>query len=300
MPNYFLRRRNKTLGPFDLAKVKKGIAAGQILSSDSIATSANGPWQLVSDVSALQGPVGQPGAGGPSTVAYPSQVAAPSPRASMPQSAAQAMEFRAESEYAAVVHGPYDVVYQLMRDAMTNAKGKIKTDSASQGSLLAKWRYGINPFGLSVSAVMRDAGNGWTRVEVKGFFSDAVDTFRHAKKKARLVLDQFRTLVESQSSVAPATSHAVPASRPGPSAPSAQSAGSGKSYSGMATASMICGIGGLVICGIAGLVGVILGIIALSGMSSSGNDAGRGSAITGIVLGGIAMVLWSLIILANM
>ena len=150
-----------------------------------------------------------------------------------------------------------------------------------------------------MSAVMRDAGNGWTRVEVKGFFSDALDTFGHAKKKARLVLEQFRTLVESQSSVTPDASHAAPASRPGPLPPSAQSVGSGKSYSGMATASMICGIGGLVIFGIAGLVGLVLGIVALNGMSSSGNSAGRGSAITGVVLGGIAMALWSLIILAS-
>ena len=93
------------------------------------------------------------------------------------------MEFRAESEYVTVVYGPYDVVFGLMRDSMERMSGKIKNDSMSEGNLLAKWRYGINPFGLSVSAIMRDAGNGWVRVEVEGFFTDAIDTFGHAKKK---------------------------------------------------------------------------------------------------------------------
>ncbi len=294
MAGYFLRRGNKTLGPFDLAKVKKGLASGQVLESDGIAESREGPWNLVRDFPALQS---HPNAANPSPPPIPKQADSLSPQASMQQATAGGMEFRAESEYVALVHGPYDLAYQLMRDAMSKTKGKIKTDSASQGSLLAKWRYGINLFGLSVSAVMRDAGNGWTRVEVKGFFSDAVDTFGHAKKKARLVLKQFKTLVEEHSSVG---SNPMPSSRPGPSAPSAQSAGSGKSYSSMATASMICGIGGLLICGPAGIVAIILGIVALNGMSSSGNNAGHGSAVTGIVLGGITILVWGLIVAANM
>lgn len=52
--------------------------------------------------------------------------------------------------------------------------------------------------------------------------------------------------------------------------------------SGLALASLICGIGGLVTCGASSLVGVILGHLALSDIKKTGKE-GRGLAIGGLV-----------------
>ena len=299
---YYLRRGKKTLGPLSEDKIKKGVITGQVMGSDLIASSESGPWKSVDESSDFQissvGHTTQKSTPPPVTKPRTRPPAAQSPRVAT--SSQSPMELRSESEYATVVHGPYDVVFDLMRNSMSEMKGKIKNDSMPEGNLLAKWRYGINPFGLSVSVIMRDAGNGWIRVEVKGFFTDAIDTFGHAKKKARQLMSHFHSLVEQQSSATssrPNLSAAGP--RLGPCTPSPTSAGSGKSYSGMATASLMCGIGGLLICGAAGIAAIILGIIALNGMSSSRNNTGHGSAVTGIVLGGITLVVWSLIVLAN-
>ncbi len=43
-----------------------------------------------------------------------------------------------------------------------------------------------------------------------------------------------------------------------------------------------------------GIVGVVFGTIALNGMKKSGNTEGRGMAITGIVLGLIGSIGWTL------
>jgi len=333
---YYLRRGKQLFGPISKEKIQKSMAAGQIIKSDLIATSQNGPWEPIGNTKQLINTGSQrspdipsnlppanlipcpdcgqqvspravscPKCGGPLGSLPPTSESSPVPPQSIPvpaESPGQSIEIRAESEYVAVAHGPYDLIFDLMRRAIAESGGQLKSDSASDGNLLGKWRYGINPFGLSVSAVMRDAGNGWTRVEVKGFFSDALDTFGHAKKQARQVMSQFHALVGQQSfATTPASTPPTAGRRPGPSAPSVATAGSGKSYSGMATASMICGIGGLFLFGcLLGPIAVVLGIIALNGMSSEGNDAGHGAAITGLVLGAIGFIAWSLIIAANM
>jgi Domain of unknown function (DUF4190) len=64
----------------------------------------------------------------------------------------------------------------------------------------------------------------------------------------------------------------------------------------MARTAMILSIVGVVCFGfVTGLLGLIFGSIALSGMNKSGDNRGRGMAITGIVLGIIDIVcgvLW--------
>lgn len=66
-----------------------------------------------------------------------------------------------------------------------------------------------------------------------------------------------------------------------------------KSYRGMATAAMVLSICGLFCFGmITGVLAIIFAGIALSGMSRTGNDDGKGMAITGLVLGIIDVVGW--------
>jgi hypothetical protein len=63
---------------------------------------------------------------------------------------------------------------------------------------------------------------------------------------------------------------------------------------GMAIAAMVCGICGFA-CLVPGLVGIVLGIIALPQIKRSG-QAGRGMAITGIVMGALWIVVFVLLI----
>jgi hypothetical protein len=170
--------------------------------------------------------------------------------------------------------------------------------------ILGKWRYGVNLFGISVQAVFRDVGGGATRVEVQGFLSDAFDTFGHAKKQGRLVLSRCIEVVRVEAGPFPGypsqgarfagpPAGAPPQSRRAPSV--AQS--SGQSDQAQARGAMICGLLGLLVFGIIlGPIAIILALVALVGMNQSGNDAGRGMAVTGLVMGIIDLIGWAIFI----
>jgi len=60
---------------------------------------------------------------------------------------------------------------------------------------------------------------------------------------------------------------------------------------GLAIASLLCGIGGLLTCGVSSLVGVILGIVALAKMSQASATQGKGLAIAGLVVSAIGILV---------
>ncbi|MCB9442192.1 MAG: DUF4190 domain-containing protein [Mycolicibacterium sp.] len=60
---------------------------------------------------------------------------------------------------------------------------------------------------------------------------------------------------------------------------------------GMALASLICGVSGFATCGVSAVVGLILGIIGMNQIKRTGED-GNGMALTGIILGGLAVAGW--------
>jgi len=63
--------------------------------------------------------------------------------------------------------------------------------------------------------------------------------------------------------------------------------------SGLAIASLVCGIAGLCTAGLGGIVGLILGIIALRKIKAScGTMDGRGLAIAGIIVGCASVVIY--------
>ena len=71
----------------------------------------------------------------------------------------------------------------------------------------------------------------------------------------------------------------------------------GPKTSGLAVASLICGIAGLYTCGVGGLVGLVLGIVAMGRIKRSGGELeGRGLAVAGLVVSIIAIVLGAAII----
>ena len=61
--------------------------------------------------------------------------------------------------------------------------------------------------------------------------------------------------------------------------------------SGMAIASLVCSLAGILICGIPAVLGVIFGFVGLS-QTKDGARRGRGMAIAGLVVGIIVVLLW--------
>lgn len=70
-----------------------------------------------------------------------------------------------------------------------------------------------------------------------------------------------------------------------------QPTGQQPSTSGMAIASLVCSLAGLLICGVPAVLGVIFGFVGLS-QTKNGARNGRGLAIAGLVVGIIAVLLW--------
>ena len=89
-----------------------------------------------------------------------------------------------------------------------------------------------------------------------------------------------------------------PPVRPGPLPAPQQIPPSGVKRSGMAIASLVLGILGLLTCGVGSLVGLILGIVSLSAIKkSAGKLAGQGLAIAGIVVSAIVLAVVPIIAL---
>jgi hypothetical protein len=74
---------------------------------------------------------------------------------------------------------------------------------------------------------------------------------------------------------------------------------------GLAIASLVCGLAGILTCGVASLAAIPLGFVAISQINkSNGTQTGKGMAIGGIVVGALVVVtgavLWvSLVLFAN-
>ena len=67
----------------------------------------------------------------------------------------------------------------------------------------------------------------------------------------------------------------------------------GQSTNGLAIASLVSSIVGIFCCGVLSIVGLVLGVIAKRQIrDSNGTQSGDGMATAGIIIGGIALVLW--------
>jgi len=75
----------------------------------------------------------------------------------------------------------------------------------------------------------------------------------------------------------------------------------GKSYNGMAVTSFVLSLVGLLFCGvILGIVSIVLGVVALNGMKTSGNQQGRGLSIAGIIIGVVDIIAGIVIVVIFM
>ena len=76
-----------------------------------------------------------------------------------------------------------------------------------------------------------------------------------------------------------------------------QPTGQQPSTSGMAIASLVCSLAGIVICGIPAVLGVIFGFVGLS-QTKDGARNGRGLAIAGLVIGILVVLFWGALLVA--
>jgi len=74
-----------------------------------------------------------------------------------------------------------------------------------------------------------------------------------------------------------------------------------KSYNGMAVTSFVLSLVGLLFCGvILGIVSIVLGVVALNGMKTTGNQQGRGLSIAGIIIGVVDIIAGIVIVVIFM
>ena len=59
---------------------------------------------------------------------------------------------------------------------------------------------------------------------------------------------------------------------------------------GLAIASLICSVAGIITCGVASIVGIVLGFIAMQQTRQTGQE-GRGLALAGVIVGAVVIVL---------
>jgi TM2 domain-containing membrane protein YozV len=111
--------------------------------------------------------------------------------------------------------GDYAAAISVMARAMTDTGGTIKEQRAENGLIEAAWSYGINPWGIRVTAQFHDAGGGTTAVTVRGGFKDSFSTVRAPREKAAAVLARFIELMGQTPGAVPTTEGALSAPRLG-------------------------------------------------------------------------------------
>jgi TM2 domain-containing membrane protein YozV len=94
--------------------------------------------------------------------------------------------------------GDYVAAVATMVRAMSEMGGSIKRQQPESGLIEAAWRYGLNPWGLLVTAQFRDEGGGALAVTVRGGFKDSFSTVSAPHEKASAVLARFAELMAHQ------------------------------------------------------------------------------------------------------
>ena len=214
--------------------------------------------------------------------------------------------------------GDYSRVFQLVEQALSECGTTIKERSAEQGLIRGKCKYGLNPFGITVTATFYDASPN-TRVDVEATLTDAFDTFGACKKKVAQISER---IVENGSSGirAPMSTAVHPeasfdflgGSQAGESLgglafnpagstsrPPSYTQRAGVSYRGKAMTGFWLSIGGIFV-GPVAIAGLIMSSVALNGMSTSTNQEGKGLAIAGAVIGLIATIGWILLVMSRL
>lgn len=195
-------------------------------------------------------------------------------------------------------NGAYDWGFKIAQQAMSECKVKIKEADPARGVINGKCSYGINPFGITVNAAFHTSGDQ-TILELSANLIDSFDTFGACKKKIRQISERLLEIgrgMASSRAVVPNAAAASSTQHASPRPPS-YSARSGPSHRGKAVTGFCLSLGGLLV-GPVAIVGVIMSGVALTNMSTSNNEQGKGFAIAGLIVGFLALLGWLMILFA--
>jgi hypothetical protein len=214
--------------------------------------------------------------------------------------------------------GDYAQIFQLVERALRECDTTVKERSTDKGLLRGKCKYGLNPFGITVTATFYDASPS-TRVDVEATLTDAFDTFGACKKKVAQISERIVEIASSgirapmSTAVQPEASFDFlggaqageslgglafnPAGST--SRPPSYTQRAGVSYRGKAMTGFWLSIGGIFV-GPVAIAGLIMSSVALNGMSTSTNQEGKGLAIAGAVIGLIATIGWILLVMSRL
>ncbi len=205
-----------------------------------------------------------------------------------PAPPAQTCSFADQGDGSFNFSAPYATVFGLVERALRDCEVKIKESSSEQGRIAGKASYGVNPFGMTVVATFAGAASS-IQVEVTASFTDAFDTFGACRKKvaqiSRRAAEIARAEFASNDGGAVTATVLPPARQP-----------AGASSRGKAITGLCLSIGGLLF-GPTSIVGLIMCGAALTDASTSSNQAGRGIATVGLVIGFVALIGWIMILL---
>lgn len=191
--------------------------------------------------------------------------------------------------------GSYEWSFDVVQQAMRQCKVKIKKADTASGFIKGKCRYGINLFGITVTAAFHASGDQ-SIVELSATLTDAFDTFGVCKKKIRQISEHLVEVAQggiSSDAIAPCApvisrQHASPR-------PPSYANRSNASHRGKAITGFCLSLGGLLV-GPVAIVGAIMSGIALTNMSTSNNEEGKGFAIAGIIVSFVALLVWIMLL----
>jgi hypothetical protein len=191
-----------------------------------------------------------------------------------------------------VYSGSYAELVRLVERTMSECRVKVKKRSVEKGSIVGKCAYGINPFGITVTFSFYSAGNE-TRLDVAANLTDAFDTFGVCKKKVQEISDRLSDFagIGGVCDGEEVSTYWTPDPEKLDRAPSF-SKRVGVSHKGKAVTGFCLALGGFIFFLPTAIIGMIFCGIALTGMSTSNNQSGKGWAIAGIVIGFVATLIF--------
>ncbi len=311
MPSqWYVSINGESQGPFADVHLRELVATGRLGPSDLVWRDGMAEWVGAGKIKGLF-----PAGATPPPPPMPPKPAAPS--APVGSAAAPlAMTVTGEGKFA--FNGDYSQIFQLVERALRECDTTVKERSAEKGLLRGKCKYGLNPFGITVTATFYDASPN-TRVDVEATLTDAFDTFGACKKKVAQISERIVEIASSGIGSASASGTQSQGSfdflggtqtaassggfafspAGGTSRPPSYTRRAGVSYRGKAMTGFWLSIGGIFV-GPVAIAGLIMSSLALNGMSTSTNQEGKGLAIAGAVIGLIATIGWILLVMTRL
>jgi hypothetical protein len=99
------------------------------------------------------------------------------------------MQFQLIDNMTIAVNAEYPAVFNRVKEAVISLNGKVLSEDLGRGEIEAKWKYGINFYGLRVEVKFATIQDKTIQIAFNGFFKDAADTTGACNKKCKELID---------------------------------------------------------------------------------------------------------------